>query len=71
VQSKFKVGDLVKPPEYGVVERVCAGAPPAYLGIVLSQHSWEDSEDPDDRYCMVLIAGKQYDVWEHDLEKVQ
>lgn len=67
MQSKFKVGDLVKPT---VAAAVGAGAPTAYLGIVLSQHTWEDSEDPNDRYCMVLIAGKQYDIWEHDLEKV-
>lgn len=62
--NKFKAGDLVKVHDVGL--KVFA-----HLGIVLSQHTWEDSEDPDDRYCMVLIADEQYDIWEHDLEKVQ
>jgi len=69
MQSKFKVGDLAKviahmsDHHYAHLE--------GRLGVVLSQHFWEASEDPDDRYCMVLIAGEQYDIWEHDLEKVQ
>ncbi len=68
MQSEFKVGDLVKVIGHTV------GDPhwnvDGCLGVVLSQHFWEDSEEPEDRYCMVLIAGEQYDIWEHDLEKV-
>ena len=68
MQSKFKVGDLAKVIAHGVGHHPGVGG---CLGVVLSQHTWADSEEPEDRYCMVLIAGKQYDVWEHDLEKVQ
>jgi len=69
MQSKFKVGDLAKVISHGMGDHYWNVQ--GCLGVVLSQHTWEDSEEPEDRYCMVLIAGEQYDIWEHDLEKVQ
>ena len=68
MQSRFKVGDLAKVIAHGMSDP--RGYLEGRLGVVSSQHSWEDSEDPNDRYCMVLIAGEQYDIWEHDLENV-
>jgi hypothetical protein len=63
----FQAGDLVKTTtRYDRNGQMVQDS----LGIVLSQHVWKDSEDPEDRYYIVLITGKQYDIWEYGLEKV-
>ena len=68
-KSKFKVGELVKVVRGGPTSALVPEID-GCLGIILSHHVWQGSEDPIDRYCIVLIAGEQYDIWEYGLKKV-